>query len=50
MGGEEEDAVAPSRGKIGLGSGSDSEKVGSKRSQEITKSIRSKISSDRKNG
>ena len=50
-GGEEEDAVAPSSGKRGRysGSGSNSDKVGSKRSGAIAKSRRGESSSDSKN-
>ena len=49
---KEEDAVAPSSVKrgCGIGSGGNSNNVGSKRSQAIAKSRRGKISSDRKNG
>ena len=48
---EEEDYVAPSRRKIGSvsGSGSERDKVGSKRSGAIAKSSRGKSSRDSKN-
>ena len=49
---EEEDAVTPSSDKRGSrsDSGSNSDKVGSKRSQAISKSRRDKISRDSENG
>ena len=51
-GGEEEDAVSASSGKRGCssGSGSNSDKVGSKRSRAIAESRRGESSSDRKIG
>ena len=50
--GGEEDSVAPSSGKRGrgIGSSSDSDKVGSMRSWAISKSRRGEISSDSENG